>query len=69
MQKAKKQLILHLIQIITLYNAILHGWDVIRVENNVYKLTKNFENTKHAENIEDVGLGFLLKGIIPNAFL
>ena len=57
-----KDILIYIIQIVSIYNAILLGWKVRKIGNNKYELTKSNQNMesfcleKFIKNITTVNL-------------
>ena len=43
----KKDIIIHILQIVTLYNAVMLGWTIKKINNNTFELTKSIDNINY----------------------
>ena len=43
----KKDIIIHILQIVTLYNAVTLGWTIKKINNNTFELTKSIDNINY----------------------
>jgi hypothetical protein len=43
----KKDIIIHILQIVTLHNAVMLGWTIKKINNNTFELTKSIDNINY----------------------
>lgn len=54
------KMVLYFVKIITLYNAIILGWNIQKIEGNTYELSKEIVDDSN------LNLGLFLNQIVPN---